>query len=145
VKGVSSREGDGYHTGPTDAPPRRAARLPLVFPTMSSWHRNEYILKGVFLGLWTFVALQVAVDRNAVRVDLPWVLGWVAAGLLVGLLAGVALQLRRGVKPWQNWGAFPLLVLLESPTFIYCGVVLGLAAGVLSGREFSEPWAGPIA
>src|SRR5437764_1970084 len=112
---------------------------------MTPWHRNEYILKGVFLGLWVFVALQVAVDRDAVRVDLPWVLGWVAAGLAVGLVLGTALQLRRGLRPGQNWAAFPLLVLLESPTFIYGGIVLGLAAGVLSGREFSQPWAGPIA
>ena len=122
-----------------------AARLPLVFPTMTSWHRNEYILKGLFLGLWTFVALQVAVDPNAVREDLPWVLGWVAAGLAVGLLLGTFLQMRRGVMPWQNWRAFPLLVLLESPTFIYCGILLGLTTGVMSGREFAEPWAGPIA
>jgi len=112
---------------------------------MTAWHRNEYILKGVFLGLWTFVALQVAVDRDAVRSDLPWVLGWVAAGLFVGLVAGTVLQLRRGVRPWHNWGAFPLLVLLESPTFIYGGIIFGLAAGVLSGRDFSEPWAGPVA
>jgi tetratricopeptide (TPR) repeat protein len=112
---------------------------------MSSWHRNEYILKGVFLGLWVFVALQVAVDPSAVRVDLPWVLGWMTAGLVLGLVGGTALQVRRGVRPWQNWKAFPLLVLLESPTFIYGGVVFGLAAGVLSGREFAEPWAGPVA
>ncbi|MDB5312030.1 MAG: hypothetical protein JWO38_6232, partial [Gemmataceae bacterium] len=112
---------------------------------MTSWHRNEYILKGVFLGLWTFVALQVAVDRDAVRIDLPWVLGWVGTGLLVGLTAGTVLQIRRGVRPWQNWKAFPLLVLLESPTFIYWGIVIGLAAGVLSGQAFAQPWAEPIA
>lgn len=112
---------------------------------MSSWHRNEYILKGVFLGLWVFAALQVAVDPAAVRVDLWWVLGWMSAGLLLGLIGGTALQFRRGVRPWQNWTAFPLLVLLESPTFVYGGVVFGLAAGVLSGREFAEPWAAPVA
>lgn len=112
---------------------------------MTPWHRNEYILKGLFLGLWTFVALQVAVDRDAVRIDLPWVLGWVGTGLVVGLICGTILQLRRGVRPWDNWAAFPLLVLLESPTFIYCGIVLGLAGGVLSGREFAGPWAGKIA
>src|SRR6185437_3527599 len=112
---------------------------------MTSWHRNEYILKGLFLGLWTFVALQVAVDPNAVQVDLPWVLGWVGAGLAIGLILGTLLQLRRGVMPWENWKAFPLLVLLESPTFIYCGIVLGLAAGVISGSEFSRGWATPIA
>src|SRR5207244_1193506 len=72
-----------------------------VPPAMTPWHRNEYMLKGVFLGLWVFVALQVAVDRDAVRVDLPWVLGWVAAGLAVGLVLGTALQLRRGLRPTQ--------------------------------------------
>ncbi|MFO0796170.1 MAG: tetratricopeptide repeat protein [Gemmataceae bacterium] len=112
---------------------------------MTAWHRNEYILKGVFLGLWAFAALQVAVDPSAVRVDLWWVLGWMTAGLVLGLIGGTALQLKRGVRPWQNWTAFPLLVLLESPTFVYGGVVFGLAAGVLSGREFAEPWAAPIA
>lgn len=112
---------------------------------MTSWHRNEYILKGLFLGLWTFVALQVAVDPSAVRTDLPWVLGWVGAGLALGLLLGTLLQMKRGVMPWQNFKAFPLIVVLESPTFIYCGITLGLAAGVLSGREFSESWATPIA
>lgn len=112
---------------------------------MTSWHRNEYILKGLFLGLWAFVALQVAVDREAVRVDLPWILGWVGFGLLLGLIAGTVLQFRRGARPWDNWAAFPMLVLLESPTFIYCGVVLGLTAGVFSGREFAEPWAGKVA
>jgi tetratricopeptide (TPR) repeat protein len=112
---------------------------------MTPWHRNEYILKGAFLGLWVFVALQVAVDRDAVRVDLPWVLGWVAAGLAVGLTLATVVQLRRGLRPSQNWAAFPLLVLLESPKFVYGGIVFGLAAGVLSGREFAEPVSGPIA
>jgi tetratricopeptide (TPR) repeat protein len=112
---------------------------------MSSWHRNEYILKGLFLGFWTFVALQVAVDPNAVRSDLPWVFGWVATGLAIGLICGTLLQIRRGVMPWHNPKAFPLLVLLESPTFIYFGIVLGLTVGVFSGREFAEPWAGKIA
>src|SRR6185312_6967691 len=79
---------------------------------MTSWHRNEYILKGLFLGLWTFVALQVAVKPNAVQVDLPWVLGWVGAGLAIGLIRGTLLQLRRCVMPGASWEAFPLLVRL---------------------------------
>lgn len=112
---------------------------------MTAWHRNEYILKGLFLGLWTFVALQVAVDPNALRFDLPWVLGWVGAGLATGLILGTLLQMKRGVMPWHNIKAFPLVVLLESPTFIYCGIVLGLGLGVVSGSSFSEPWAAPIA
>jgi tetratricopeptide (TPR) repeat protein len=51
----------------------------------------------------------------------------------------------RGLKPWQNWRAFPILVLLESPLYIYSGIMISLALGVLSGREFAQPWAGPIA
>lgn len=112
---------------------------------MTAWHRNESILKGLFLGLWIFVALQVGLDRDAVRTDLPWVLGWVAAGLLVALIAGVVVQLARGVRPWRRPAAFIPLVLLESPALIYAGVLIGLAAGVLSGREFAEPWAGKVA
>ena len=112
---------------------------------MISRYRNEYMLKGLFLGLWLFAGLQVTVDPGAVRIDLPWILGWVGAGLVLGLLAGTGLQLRRGVRPWDNWKAFPLLVLLESPTFIYGGIILGLAVGVLSGREFAQPLFEPIA
>jgi tetratricopeptide (TPR) repeat protein len=112
---------------------------------MTPWHRNEYLLKGVFLGLWVFFALQVPPDRAAAWTQIKWVMGWLGFGLLLGLLAGIALQFARGVRPWHNWLAFPLLVLLESPTFIYGGIVLGLAGGVLSGREFAEPWASQIA
>src|SRR5262245_51143444 len=110
---------------------------------MTSWHRNEYILKGLFIGLWAFVALQVS--DNPARIDILWNLGWMGAGLLVGLVLGIARLIRIGVRPQANWGAFPLLVLLESPTFIYGGILIGLGVGVLSGREFAEPWAGKIA
>ena len=40
---------------------------------MTAWHRNEYILKGVFLGLWVFFALQVPADPTAVWIDIAWV------------------------------------------------------------------------
>src|SRR5262249_45976230 len=109
------------------------------------WHRNEYILKGVFLGLWVFFALQVPADNAAAWIDIAWVVGWVCAGLLVGLVAGAALQISRGLRPWQNWLAFPLLVLLESPTFIYGGITAGLVIGVLSGTPGAEPWASQLA
>jgi tetratricopeptide (TPR) repeat protein len=112
---------------------------------MTAWHRNEYILKGVFLGLWLFFALQIPADRTAALIDIAWVVGWVGAGLLVGLVAGTVLQVSRGLRPRQNWLAFPLLVLLESPTFIYGGIIAGLVVGVISGRPDAEPWARPLA
>ncbi|HSQ55832.1 MAG TPA: tetratricopeptide repeat protein, partial [Gemmata sp.] len=112
---------------------------------MTSWHRNEYILKGVFLGLWVFFALQVPISRFDAWIDILWVVGWVGAGLAVGFIAGAVLQLIRGVRPWQNWLAFPILVLLESPTFIYFGITAGLVVGVVSGMPGAEPWAKPLA
>lgn len=109
---------------------------------MTAWHRNEYILKGVFLGLWAFVALQVS--DNTARIDILWNLGWMGAGLLVGLALGIARLLKMGVRPQQNWGAFPLLVLLENPTLIGGGILIGLVCGVLTGREAAEPWAAHV-
>jgi hypothetical protein len=78
-------------------------------------------------------------------VDIAWVVGWVCAGLAVGLVAGTALQVSRGLRPWHNWLAFPLLVLLESPTFIYGGITAGLLVGVLSGTAGAESWASQLA
>jgi tetratricopeptide (TPR) repeat protein len=113
---------------------------------MTANQRNEYFLKGLFLGLWAYFALQVPADdsRRAWH-DIEWVLGWVCCGLLLGLIGGAALQISRGLRPWQNWAAFPLLVVLESPTFVYGGIMLGLIGGTLSGRPFSAGWAGPLA
>ena len=112
---------------------------------MTPWHRNEYVLKGLFFGLWVFFALQVPPDAAGAWKDIFWVLGWVGTGLAVGLVLGTARLMRRGVKPWDNWKAFPLLVLLESSQFIYAGVMLGLGFGVFSGNELVKAQAEPLA
>jgi tetratricopeptide (TPR) repeat protein len=112
---------------------------------MTAWQWKEYILKGLFLGLWVFFALQVPADRKAAWIDIAWVVGWVCAGLSVAFLAGTALQMARGARPWHNWVAFPLVVVLESPTFIYAGIMAGLVVGVMSGTPGAEPWAGQLA
>jgi tetratricopeptide (TPR) repeat protein len=112
---------------------------------MIPWQRNEYILKGLFWGLWVFFALQVPANSSDAWKDIFWVLGWTCSGLVIGLTVGTVKLIGRGVKPWDNWKAFPLLVLLESPRLIYAGVMLGLAGGVISGREFAGPWSVPLA
>jgi tetratricopeptide (TPR) repeat protein len=111
---------------------------------MTLWHRNEYVLKGLFWGLWVFFALQVPANPADAWKDIFWVLGWTCTGLLIGLVLGTAKLVSRGVKPWDNPKAFPLLVVLESPLFIYAGILFGLSAGVVSGREFAQPWALPL-
>jgi tetratricopeptide (TPR) repeat protein len=112
---------------------------------MTPWHRNEYILKGLFLGLWLFFALQVPANSAEAWKDILWVFGLTSIGLLVGLAVGTSRLMSMGLKPWNNWRAFPVLVLLESPRFIYTGIMVGLAVGVFSGREFSREWAEPLA
>jgi tetratricopeptide (TPR) repeat protein len=106
---------------------------------------REYLLKGLFIGLWVFFALQVPSETARVWIVRTWVLGWVCAGLATGLILGAALQILRGLRPQNNWFRFPFVVVLESPTFIYCGIMVGLIAGIISGREFAESWSGPIA
>ncbi len=105
----------------------------------------EASFKGVFLGLWVFFALQVPSTRPDAWIDILWVVGWVCVGLVLGLIGGAILQMSRGLRPWQNRVAFPLLVLLESPTFIYAGITLGLVIGVVSGMPGAEPWSGKLA
>lgn len=112
---------------------------------MTPWHRNEYMLKGLFLGLWTFFALQVPANSADAWKDILWVVGWTAGGLAIGLAIGTIKLMSRGLKPWSNWRAFPLLVLLESPLFIYCGIMLGLGFGVFSGGELVRQWSEPLA
>jgi tetratricopeptide (TPR) repeat protein len=112
---------------------------------MTPWHRNEYMLKGLFLGLWAFFALQVPASSTDAWKDIAWVLGWTCTGLFIALVTGTLRLAARGVKPWDNWKAFPILLLLESTIFIYAGILLGLTVGVVSGREFAQPWALPIA
>ena len=112
---------------------------------MTPWHRNEYMLKGLFWGLWAFFALQVPQNLSDAWKDIFWVLGWVGAGLLVGLSIGTAKLMSRGIKPWANWRGFPMLVLLESPLFIYAGIMLGLGFGVFSGNPLVQQYSEPIA
>ena len=51
----------------------------------------------------------------------------------------------RGLRPWHNWAAFPLVVVLESPTFVYAGIMGGLVIGVWSGTPGAESWASQLA
>lgn len=97
----------------------------------------EYIRKGLFLGLWVFVGLQLP-NSPAQGAVILWMVGCMAVGLAVGLMLGVVQLIARGVKPWDNWVAFPLLLLLESPFLISTGLVLGLGAGVMSGTDIAQ-------
>lgn len=85
---------------------------------------RENILKGVFLGVWAYLALTLPAPAAFGRVVL-----FTLAGTLLGLLAGAAWQLKRGHKPGRNPLGFLLLTALDSAYFVYPGLVGGAALG----------------
>ncbi|CAN5250856.1 hypothetical protein BH11PLA2_BH11PLA2_37660 [soil metagenome] len=102
---------------------------------------REYLLKGLFLGLWGYLALiqnPSTPDWSRFRDTLAIIGG----GLVVGLLFGAAVQIRRGYRPATNLKAFPLVVLLESPFWIYAGILggLGVALATLYQPPAEAPW-----
>lgn len=94
---------------------------------------REYLAKGVFLGLWSYLAL-IQPDAATFARIIAWGLG----GLALGLVAGVGLQLRRGYRPTANPVAFLLLVVLDSPYFVYLGLIGGFAWGILTETDAPE-------
>src|SRR5690349_8875306 len=88
------------------------------------WPLSEYVLKGLFLGLLLFAALNAPDPSAAAGVGL-----WLAGGLAAGLAVAAVLKLRQGFRPGGRPLTFLLFLLLESPTLVYAGSVLGLAIG----------------
>lgn len=87
--------------------------------------RVEYLSKGLFLGLWAYLAL-IEPPRDVFF----QVVGWTAGGLGIGVLAGIFQQILRGYRPGANPLGFLLMVLLDSPVLIYAGLIGGLGVGV---------------
>ena len=97
---------------------------------------REYLLKGVFLGLWAYLAV-VHLGAAPPPAEPDWarfgrVLGVLGVGLAAGLLVGAVVQVRRGFSPARNPAGFWLTVLMESPLWIYLGVVGGLGVGLVA-------------
>src|SRR5262249_38742748 len=95
----------------------------------------ESILKGLFLGVLLFAALQEAVPPAEGSEQLA---GWPALGrvtlfMLGGLALGLGIaavwKLREGYKINGRFAAFIVFLLLESPTLVYTGIIVGLIAG----------------
>ena len=97
---------------------------------------RETILKGVFVGVWAYLALSLPAGAAFGRVVL-----FTLAGTGLGLLAGAIWQLRRGHRPGANPLGFLLLTLLDSAYFVYPGLVGGAALGAF--LETDPPAAAP--
>lgn len=92
----------------------------------------EFVLKGIFLGLWTAAALRQP-PANPDWADFSRLLIWTTGGLILGLIASAVQQFLRGVRPRGNPISYLVFILLEGSFWIYLGMVGGLAAGMLYG------------
>ncbi len=90
---------------------------------------REYVLKGLFLGLWAYLALVHPAWNSVWRVVV-----YLLAGFAAGFALGIGQQILRGYRPLRNPPGFLLLVLLDSPFFIYLGLIGGLTAGLFLER-----------
>src|SRR6266566_2646765 len=88
------------------------------------WLLPEYVLKGVFLGLLSFVAFQDVISKEALQVA-----GLTVGGLLVALAFGAMYMVHEGYESRGRLGALMMFVLLESSGLVYGGTLLGLAIG----------------
>src|SRR5947209_2354146 len=97
--------------------------------------QTEYVLKGIYLGLVFFAALQQAAAGTDAWLYLARVNLLTLAGLAAALLLAAAVKLREGYRAWQRLPFFLFFLLLESPTLIYAGILGGTLAGVLWVRR----------
>src|SRR5262249_8907964 len=100
------------------------------------WLVSEYLLKGIYLGVLLFVAVQK--------------LDWRATGIWAAATCG-GLVLSVGVAAWRKVGegytvagrlpAFLLFLVLESPILVYSGILIGATLGALAVRkQGKEDW-----
>jgi tetratricopeptide (TPR) repeat protein len=95
-----------------------------------NWLLTEYLLKGIFLGLLTYAALQRP-DWSKTGV----LAACLSGGLLIGLILSFVSWLPRGIRVGGRFLSLLLFLLLESPTLVYAGLIGGLLAGALWVRD----------
>ena len=99
------------------------------------WLQTEYLLKGIYLGLLLYAAL----DQSALNEDHTPAGSWetlarlnlvTLAGLVAALAVGAVQKLREGYRVRGRIVLFILFLLLETPTLVYAGILGGMAVGV---------------
>jgi len=104
------------------------------------WVQSEYALKGLFLGLLFYSALQIQFDPRPNKWELTgWIGLYMVGGLAVGLLLALAQQVKDLGRFFRKPAAFIVFLLLENPLLVYLGLIGGLALGAF--HEF-EPGTG---
>jgi tetratricopeptide (TPR) repeat protein len=89
------------------------------------WLLPEYVLKGVFLGLFALSVLESANWNQALQKAML-----ALGGLALALVIAAVQKIREGYQARGRVGAFILFLLLESSGLVYGGILLGLAVGL---------------
>src|SRR5260370_27643068 len=94
------------------------------------WQQTEFLLKGIYLGLLLYVALQAPTWP-----EIGYVAGFTLGGLALSLGVAAVHKLREGYRVRGRPVAFVLFLVLENSALVYARVLLGLAVGALSLRQ----------
>ncbi|HEY7313935.1 MAG TPA: tetratricopeptide repeat protein [Gemmataceae bacterium] len=92
--------------------------------------QTEYLLKGVYLGLVLYAALQQAAAGAYAWTALARVNLLALGGLVLALLLAGLAKLREGYRVRGRLLIFTLFLLLESPTLVYAGILGGTLGGI---------------
>jgi len=93
-------------------------------------HVLEYFLKGIFLGLAIYGALQAGRVENPTLATFLTLNGVAWGGLFLAFIAGVISQRAQLKVGFQNPASFILFLILENSSKIFDGILLGTALGV---------------
>jgi tetratricopeptide (TPR) repeat protein len=100
------------------------------------WLQTEYLLKGVYLGLVLYAALQQAEAHEHAWDALARVNLLALGGLILALLLAGLAKMREGYRIRGRLLIFVLFLLLESPTLVYAGILSGTLGGIAWVRSF---------
>jgi tetratricopeptide (TPR) repeat protein len=98
------------------------------------WLQTEYILKGIYLGLLLFIALQVPNWEMMAHVAV-----WSVGSLVVVLGVAAVQKLMQGYRVRGRLLAFLLFLLLESPGLVYTGILVGAVGSALDVQAHTAP------
>lgn len=99
------------------------------------WLQTEYLLKGLYLGLVLYAALQQAATPQYGWDALARVNLLALGGLVLALIVAGLAKLREGYRIRGRVLIFTLFLLLESPTLVYAGILGGTFAGIVWVRQ----------
>jgi tetratricopeptide (TPR) repeat protein len=120
-------------------PPRELPASPM------RWLQTEYLLKGIYLGLVLYAALEAAAippgeeHLGTLYRSLLLLNGLSLGGLVLALVLATLMRIREGYSVRGRIIAYVLFLLLESPTLAYLGILGGTVAGIFLVRDLLDP------